>query len=155
MDESFEGAGSELSSQQLDAVEWILVGETDAEVGALVGVSRYTVLRWRLHTPPFAEELERRRQERRAATREQAEATDRAALETVTAAIRGGSVPAALAYLRLRTVAPPDPATPGARDDVSTALLSRIVEAIRAEVGPEAAQRVGARLAAEETAGAG
>jgi hypothetical protein len=51
---------NELSQQRMKAIELLLRGLSDAEVGAELGVDRGTVYRWR-RSPGFAMELERQR----------------------------------------------------------------------------------------------
>lgn len=50
-----------LNQKQSAAIELLMSGLTDAEVGAQIGVARETVCRWRLHHPEFIAELNRRR----------------------------------------------------------------------------------------------
>jgi hypothetical protein len=50
-----------LSNRQHLALEMVLAGQSDAKVAAAVGVSRRTVIRWRLEDDDFVAELRRRR----------------------------------------------------------------------------------------------
>ena len=54
----------QLSPRQLEAIELVLEGKTDMEVGDSVDVHRVTVNRWRHHHPAFIAELQRRRWDR-------------------------------------------------------------------------------------------
>src|SRR5438874_9283529 len=94
--------GQNLTPQQLDAIEWILPGCTDQEVGDLVQADRTTVWRWKHRNVRFREELERRREARRESIQVRAEHLDVAALGLVARRIEEGDVRVALQYLRLR-----------------------------------------------------
>lgn len=52
----------ELSIEQLNAIELLITGKSDAEVGDAVGVARQTVCSWRNQNAQFAAQLERQRQ---------------------------------------------------------------------------------------------
>lgn len=52
---------SKLTTEQENAIDLLLTGKRDAEVGELVGVTRQTVNQWRNHNPAFMAELNRRR----------------------------------------------------------------------------------------------
>lgn len=52
-----------LSIKQLNAIDLLVTGKTDQEVGEAVGVARQTVCRWRLHNPLFQAQLNIRRKE--------------------------------------------------------------------------------------------
>ena len=52
----------QLSPEQLNAIDLLTTGKTDADVAAAVGVHRVTVARWRT-SPTFTAALNRRRQE--------------------------------------------------------------------------------------------
>jgi len=54
---------AELSIEQLNAIELLIQGKTDAEVGEAVGVSRQTVNGWRNKLPEFVAELNTRRRD--------------------------------------------------------------------------------------------
>jgi hypothetical protein len=53
----------QLSAEQLVAVDLLMQGKSDAEVGVVVNKHRVTVTRWRLLVPEFQAELHRRRKE--------------------------------------------------------------------------------------------
>lgn len=53
----------ELSIEQLNAIDLLVLGKTDREVAEAVGVHRCTVTGWRLYNPYFQAELNRRRKE--------------------------------------------------------------------------------------------
>jgi plasmid maintenance system antidote protein VapI len=52
-----------LTAQQFQAIELVLLGKKDREVAEAVGVSRRTIIRWRLEDADFIAELHRRRRE--------------------------------------------------------------------------------------------
>jgi hypothetical protein len=56
-------AGRELSIEQQNAVDLLIVGQTDQQTADAVGVTRQTVNGWRNGNPWFQAELNRRRQE--------------------------------------------------------------------------------------------
>jgi hypothetical protein len=51
----------ELTIAQLDAIDLIITGKTDAETAKLLNVHRVTVTRWRLYCPVFRKALDIRR----------------------------------------------------------------------------------------------
>jgi hypothetical protein len=53
----------ELSVEQRNAIDLLVVGKTDQEVAEAVGKSRQTVCAWRLYHPDFRAELNKRRRE--------------------------------------------------------------------------------------------
>ena len=53
--------GHTLSVAQLNAVDLLVAGRTDAEAAEAVGVTRQTVCGWRNHHPAFQAELNARR----------------------------------------------------------------------------------------------
>ncbi len=53
----------ELSVEQRNAIDLLVLGKTDREVADAVGASRQTVNAWRNHHPEFAAELNLRREE--------------------------------------------------------------------------------------------
>ena len=62
------GEQERLSERQFLAVELLLAGKCDSDVAAAVGVSRRTILRWRLEDLDMIAELRRRRRQLRSAT---------------------------------------------------------------------------------------
>ena len=52
-----------LSIEQENAIELLIQGKSDREVGEAVGVSRQTITNWRLNNPSFIVELNRKRKE--------------------------------------------------------------------------------------------
>ena len=52
-----------LTTEQLAAIELLVTGQTDQEVGGAVGVARETVTRWRLYDPHFQAKLNQRRRD--------------------------------------------------------------------------------------------
>src|SRR5215210_6483134 len=55
--------GRDLSIAQLNAIDCLAAGQTDAETAASVGVTRQTVNGWRHHHPAFIAALNARRLE--------------------------------------------------------------------------------------------
>jgi len=53
----------QLSIEQLNAIDLLVMGHTDREVAEAVGVNRSTVTSWRLYNPDFIATLNRRRKE--------------------------------------------------------------------------------------------
>lgn len=53
----------QLSVEQLNAIDLLILGKRDAAVAEAVGVSRQTVCEWRNHHPVFQVEMARRRAE--------------------------------------------------------------------------------------------
>ena len=53
---------AQLSQAQLNAIDLLLEGRTDAQVAAILGKARKTICYWRLYEPNFRDELDRRRQ---------------------------------------------------------------------------------------------
>src|SRR5215210_166260 len=53
--------GRDLSIAQLNAIDCLATGQTDAETAAAVGVTRQTVNGWRNHDPRFIAALNARR----------------------------------------------------------------------------------------------
>ena len=51
----------QLSIEQQNAIDLLVIGKTDQEVAAAVRVSRQTICAWRLHHPNFQAELNKRR----------------------------------------------------------------------------------------------
>ena len=58
-----ENCRSELSPEQLNAIDLLLTGATDQHVADTISRHRNTVTRWRLYHPHFRTELIRRRRE--------------------------------------------------------------------------------------------
>jgi len=54
---------TQLNDKQLQAIDLILIGNTDDWVAKYVGVNRSTVNQWKNHNPYFKAELNRRRKE--------------------------------------------------------------------------------------------
>ena len=53
----------ELSTEQMNAIDLLVTGLSDREVGETVGVARETVTRWRNQNPHFKAELNRQRKD--------------------------------------------------------------------------------------------
>ena len=81
----------ELSTGQLNAVDVLVVGGTDADAAQAAGVSRPTVWTWRNRNPHFRAELNRRRQEVWGASVERVRALIPTALDAIERELMGGS----------------------------------------------------------------
>ena len=96
-----------LTPEQLNAVDLLAAGETDAAVATAVGVHRVTVTRWRA-SPTFAAALNRRRTDLFAAAADSLRALVPTALAAVTEALtdddRGRRAAAAFELLKLAKV---------------------------------------------------
>ena len=58
-----EANKTQLNDKQLQAIDLILIGNTDDQVAKYVGVNRSTVNQWKNHNPYFKTELNKRRKE--------------------------------------------------------------------------------------------
>ncbi len=105
-------SGQGLSVAQLNAVDLLVVGKTDQETAAAVGVTRQTVCGWRNSNPYFQAALNRRRQELWGVSVDQLRALLPRAVAVLAEELDGGNDRAgvALSILRLggidRTKAP-------------------------------------------------
>ena len=78
----------QLSPEQLNAIDLLTTGKTDADVAAVVGVHRVTVTRWRT-SPSFTAALNRRREELFASATDQLRSILPKALGVVAEALEG------------------------------------------------------------------
>jgi transposase len=53
----------QLSQEQMNAIEHLILGKSDRAVAETVGVTRQTICEWRNHDPLFIAELNRQRSE--------------------------------------------------------------------------------------------
>ncbi len=80
----------ELSVEQLNAIDVLVTGKTDAETAAAVGMSRQTVNGWRNHHPDFIAALNARRLETWGVSCDRLRALLPKALDALDAAVTGG-----------------------------------------------------------------
>lgn len=103
-----------LSVEQANAVDLLVVGKTDQEVAAAVGVSRQTVCGWRLYHPDFQAALNKRRREVWGAAADKLRSLLPKALEVLERELQDGDVKVALdivklAGIQLGSIGPHDP----------------------------------------------
>jgi Homeodomain-like domain len=89
-----------LTIQQHNAIDLWIVGKTDGEVAALVGVTRETVQRWRTHWPQVMAEIEIRRARLWGTTGERLRGLMGKAVDNIAAAIEAGNLPASWELLK-------------------------------------------------------
>lgn len=104
---------SALTPQQMRAVDLLVQGKTDGQVGAEVGVARECVNRWRHHNPHFIAALNAERLALWQASRERLRALGDKALDVLDDALDAGDTRVALGLLKLRAA---DRAPLGATD---------------------------------------
>ena len=87
---SQEPQGSNLSVEQLNAIDILVQGKTDQETALAVGVARETVTRWRNDNPYFAAELNKQRRSIWAASHDRLRSLAGKAVDTLEAALDAG-----------------------------------------------------------------
>ncbi|MCH2519463.1 MAG: hypothetical protein MK210_14900, partial [Dehalococcoidia bacterium] len=87
---SQEPQGSNLSVEQLNAIDILVQGKTDQETAQSVGVARETVTRWRNDNPYFAAELNKQRRLIWAASHDRLRSLASKAVDTLEAALDSG-----------------------------------------------------------------
>jgi hypothetical protein len=95
---------AELSIEQANAIDLLVVGKTDQEVATAVGVSRQTVCGWRLYHPDFQAELNKRRREVWGAAADKLRSLLPKALEVLERELEEGDVKVALDIVKLAGV---------------------------------------------------
>jgi hypothetical protein len=90
-----------LSVEQESAVDLLLTGKSDREVGEMVGVSRWTIQQWRTGHPVFMSTLQRRRAEVWGTTGERLRSLMSKAVDNLATAIEGGSLKASIELLKV------------------------------------------------------
>ena len=87
---SQELRGSNLSIEQLNAIDILVNGKTDQETAQSVGVARETVTRWQNNNPYFAAELNKQRRSIWAASHDRLRSLAGKAVDTLEAALDAG-----------------------------------------------------------------
>ncbi|MCU0665339.1 MAG: hypothetical protein MUC50_23805 [Myxococcota bacterium] len=100
-----------LTLQQARAVDLLVMGKTDGQVGAEIGVARECVNRWRNHNPHVIAALNNERLVLWQASRERLRALGDKALNVLDNALDAGDTKVALGLLKLRA-ADPSPTGP-------------------------------------------
>ena len=89
-----------LSQEQLNAIEYLLQGKSDAATAEAVGVVRTTIWEWRNRNPVFIAELNRQRAELWDEARERLKALANRALDVVEAQLHNSDPKIAMAAAR-------------------------------------------------------
>jgi Homeodomain-like domain len=89
-----------LTIEQQNAIEGLILGQSDRDAAAAVGVSRETVWHWRHEHPVFMATLERRRAEVWRAPQEQLRSLMSKAVANVAAAVERGDLKASIEVLK-------------------------------------------------------
>lgn len=92
---------TQLNDKQLQAIDLILIGNTDDWVAKYVGVNRSTVNQWKNHNPYFKAELNRRRKEVWGATLDRIRHLAFKALDTAEVAIEQGDKKFTLEFIKM------------------------------------------------------
>jgi hypothetical protein len=87
----------QLSQEQMNAIEHLLLGKSDRAAAETVGVSRQTICEWRNHDPLFIAELNRQRSELWWAARERLKSLANRALDAVEVQLDSGDPKTSLA----------------------------------------------------------
>jgi len=87
----------QLSQEQMNAIEHLLLGKSDRAAAVTVGVSRQTICEWRNHDPLFIAELNRQRAELWWESRERLKSLANRALDAVEVQLDSGDPKASLA----------------------------------------------------------
>jgi|GEM_PF-428713 len=87
----------QLSQEQMNAIDYLLKGQSDQAVAVAVGVSRQTVWDWRNNDPLFIAELNRQRVEHWSEARERLKSLANRALDVVEQQLNSSDPKAALA----------------------------------------------------------
>ncbi len=119
-----------LTVSQENAIDALVIGKTDAETAALVGVNRVTVTRWRLYSPTFIAALNLRRAELWSIGAERLRALIPKALDALEAELGKADSPHRWKVaLEVLALSPPKVADIGPTD--ATEIVRKIVEAQR------------------------
>jgi len=87
----------QLSQEQMNAIEHLLLGKSDRSAAETVGVSRQTICEWRNHDPLFIAELNRQRSELWWESRERLKSLANRALDAVEVQLDSSDPKASLA----------------------------------------------------------
>lgn len=96
-----EANKTQLNDKQLQAIDLILIGNTDDQVAKYVGVNRSTVNQWKNHNPYFKAELNRRRKEIWEATLDKRRHLTLKALDTAEMLIEQGNERIILEFIKM------------------------------------------------------
>ena len=91
----------ELSPKKRIALELILAGQTDAQVGAAIGKGRNTIWSWRKHDPQFIAALNQRRNCLQSESFEQMNALCSQSIQLLEKAVEKGDTELALGVLQV------------------------------------------------------
>ncbi len=97
---SQEPQGSNLSVEQLNAIDILVQGKTDQETALAVGVVRETVTRWRNDNPYFAAELNKQRKLIWGTNQDRLRSLTTKAVDTIESALDAGDSKAAVEVLK-------------------------------------------------------
>ena len=97
---SQEPQGSNLSVEQLNAIDILVQGKTDQETAQSVGVARETVTRWRNDNPYFAAELNKQRKLIWGTNQDRLRSLTTKAVDTIETALDAGDSKAAVEVLK-------------------------------------------------------
>ena len=97
---SQEPQGSNLSVEQLNAIDILVQGKTDQETALAVGVVRETVTRWRNDNPYFAAELNKQRKLIWGTNQDRLRSLTTKAVDTIETALDAGDSKAAVEVLK-------------------------------------------------------
>lgn len=89
-----------LKIEQENAIDLLILGKTDAEVGQTVGVRREQIWRWRNEHPYFQAELNRRRADLWRGAQERLRHLVGQAVDVIETAVKGGDLRAAVELLK-------------------------------------------------------
>ena len=98
---SQEDHADKLSVEQLNAIDILVLGKTDQETAATIGVARETVNRWRNDNPYFAAELNKQRKESWGVNRHRLQALATKAVDAIEMALDRGDSKAAVEVLKI------------------------------------------------------
>ena len=91
----------ELSQKKQIALELILAGQTNAQVGAAIGKGRNTVWSWRKHDPQFIAALNERRSRLKSESVEQMNALCSQSIQLLEKAVEKGDTELALSVIQV------------------------------------------------------
>ncbi|HEY9781948.1 MAG TPA: hypothetical protein V6D09_17630 [Leptolyngbyaceae cyanobacterium] len=91
----------ELSPKKRIALELILAGQTDAQVGAAIGKGRNTIWSWRKHDPQFIAALNQRRAGLKSESVEQMNALCSQSIQLLEKAVEKGDTELALGVIQV------------------------------------------------------
>jgi hypothetical protein len=120
-----------LTIEQENAIDLLILGQSDRDVAATVGVDRTTVWSWRAHHPLFGAELNRRRADLFRAAQHRLLALVAKAIDNVAAAVEAGD--AKMSIELLKAVGVYGAPVPAGEEDPEVILESWVDEALARE----------------------